>query len=243
MDSENKVLAIDAGNTSVKAGYFLNGELIEVKRFSLSEVQNLSEWSRSCGISKIILSSVLNVKNTKTLSQLFDFCLIVDADTPLPIPILYESPKTLGRDRVCNAAFIYLHSKTEYAVSIDMGTCIKFDLVHTSNGYIGGSISPGVDLKYKALNDYTGNLPLVSNKTMASFVGKNTSASIQAGVLNGTKAEIEGMIVQYKEQYKDLTFFMTGGDASFFDIHSKIDIFADENLTIKGLYEIYKYNA
>ena len=243
MENQNKVLAIDAGNTSVKAGYFLNDELIEVKRFSLLQLPNLSEWQHSLRISNVILSSVLDEKNTGDIKKLFPSCLVVDSSTPLPIAVLYESPETLGRDRICNAIYSYLHSKTEYAVSIDIGTCIKFDVVHKSYGYMGGSISPGVDLRYKSLNDYTGNLPLISNKTVASFVGKNTSASIQAGVMNGIKAEIEGLMEQYRLRFKDLTFFMTGGDASFFDIHSKNDIFADENLTIKGLYEIYKHNA
>jgi type III pantothenate kinase len=133
--------------------------------------------------------------------------------------------------------------KTKYAVSIDVGTCIKFDLVSCEEGYLGGSISPGIRLRYQSLNDYTGKLPLLSNKTSVDIVGTDTELSMQSGVINGIKAEINGVMDQYRSQYSSLTFFMTGGDAKYFDIHTKNDIFADENLTLSGLYEIYKYNA
>ena len=133
--------------------------------------------------------------------------------------------------------------KTENGLCIDIGTCIKFDLVTKKGHYKGGSISPGIDLRYKSLNDYTGKLPLLSNKSNTGLVGNDTETSIQSGVMNGMNAEIYGLIKMYSKQISDLTFFMTGGDARYFDFDSKNDIFADENLTLIGLYEVYKYNA
>ena len=108
---------------------------------------------------------------------------------------------------------------------------------------MGGSIAPGIDLRYKSLNDYTGKLPLISNKLNTQLVGNDTKSSIHSGVINGINAEINGLIEMYSEQFSGLTFFMTGGDARYFDIDSKNDIFADENLTLIGLYEIYQQNA
>ncbi len=243
MGKQNKVLVIDAGNTSIKAGYFLNGKLIEVKRFDLKGLPSLVNWGNELQAEGIILASVLIASETLSIQRLFPSCLLVDKSTSLPISIVYKSPDTLGVDRICNAVYCAVHSQTEFAVSIDIGTCIKFDLVQKNQGYIGGSISPGIDLRYKSLNDYTGNLPLISNKSLGKLVGTETDTSIQAGVMQGINAEIEGLMSRYTDEFTDLTFFMTGGDASFFDIHSKNDIFADENLTIKGLYEIYKHNA
>jgi type III pantothenate kinase len=243
MENDKKVLVIDAGNTSVKAGYFENDRIIEVQRFSLNELEKLSFWAKSLNISQSVLSSVLTKVETKLIHDLFDNCLFVTNNTSLPIQLNYSSPETLGVDRICNACYSLRHSGTQFAVTIDIGTCIKFDIVDKNKGYLGGSISPGINLRYKSLNDYTGNLPLLSNKTIPNLVGTSTELSINSGVMNGIKNELISMMEQYRLDFKDLTFFMTGGDASFFDFEPKNDIFADENLTVKGLYEIYKHNA
>lgn len=243
MIQETKLIAIDAGNTSIKAGCFKDGNLIEVKRFSLESLKKLAIWYQSMGSPAVVLSSVLSKNNSKAIEKLFTNCLSLDKSYSFPLPIKYQSFDTLGMDRLCNASYCFNHLTSEYAVSIDIGTCIKFDLISKKEGYIGGSISPGIDLRFKSLNDYTGKLPLLSNKSKVSLVGSNTESSIYSGVLNGIQAEIDGFILKYEMDFKDLTFFMTGGDASNFDIHSKNNIFADENLTIKGLYEIYKQNA
>jgi type III pantothenate kinase len=168
---------------------------------------------------------------------------LVNADTPTPVTIEYETQNTLGIDRLCNAVAIVSRLDSEFGVVIDIGTCIKFDLITKEGLYKGGSISPGIDLRYKALNDYTGKLPKLSNKSNTNLVGGTTASSIQSGVINGINAEINGLMDMYSMQFESLTFFMTGGDASCFDILSKNDIFADENLTLIGLFEIYKYNA
>jgi len=243
MENDKKVLVIDAGNTSVKAGYFKNDCLIEVKRFSLKELKKLSIWANSLGNPSTVLSSVLSKTETKEILNAFENCFIVTNETQFPFEINYSNSQTLGIDRICNASYLFMHSATPFAVSIDVGTCLKFDLMHKTKGYLGGSISPGIDLRYKSLNDYTGNLPLLSNKTVPKLVGTSTDLSINSGVMNGLKHEIISMMEQYRTDFSDLTFFMTGGDASFFDFEPKNDIFADENLTVKGLYEIYKHNA
>lgn len=243
MENNKKVLVIDAGNTSVKAGYFNADRLIEVQRFTMKELKKLSIWTNSLGNPPSALSSVLSKAETNAILNLFENCFVVSNDTQFPFKINYSSPNTLGIDRLCNASYILKHSTTQFAVSIDIGTCIKFDLVEMTKGYLGGSISPGIDLRYKSLNDYTGNLPLLSNKTAPKLVGTSTELSIGSGVLNGLKHEIISMMEQYRADFSNLTFFMTGGDASFFDFEPKNDIFADENLTVKGLYEIYKHNA
>jgi len=243
MIKHQKVIVIDAGNTSIKAGYFENDELIEVKRFTINNLDSLSDWQKTLDVNTIVLSSVLKKDDTLRVQNLFECCHLINNNSKLPFKIVYETPNSLGIDRICNACYLFNHSISKYAVSIDIGTCVKFDVIDKTIGYLGGSISPGIDLRYKSLNDYTGNLPLLSNKTLIPTVGTSTESSIVSGVMNGLQNEINGLMEHYRLQFSDLTFFMTGGDASFFDFESKNDIFADENLTIKGLYEIYKHNA
>ena len=242
MSHENQVLAIDAGNTSIKVAQFRNDNLVDVHRFQLVELSEFTSWIDSIGEYHSIVSSVLSVNDTEILLNELKNPLLVDNNCSFPIELDYETPETLGIDRICNAVFASIHAKTSNAVCIDLGTCIKFDLT-VSSCYKGGSIAPGIDLRYQSLNDYTGNLPLLSNKSLPNLVGTSTNLSIQSGVMRGIQAEINQLIQQYEKQFDDLTFFMTGGDASSFDIESKNDIFADENLTLKGLYEIYKHNA
>ena len=242
MENYRLVTIIDAGNTSIKVARFEDKTLLSVDRFSSSEPVN--SWTKK--ISKkgdFAISSVLSEEKTQEIIAHFDDIMVLTPQTPVPINVNYGTTNTLGMDRLCNA--VYLHSviTSEYAVCIDLGTCFKFDILHKSEGYMGGSISPGIRLRYQSLNDYTGKLPLLTNKSVIDFVGIDTETSIQSGVMNGAKAEVMGFIAYYREQYPGLTFFMTGGDLKHFDIHPKNDIFADENLTLKGLHEIYRHNA
>ena len=240
MSNENQVLVIDAGNTSVKVAVFNNGKLTDAQRIDYTAFNSYTEGNYS---EKTIISSVLSKEKTNDLSLKFDSPLIVGSSTKIPITIEYTSKNTLGIDRICNAVFAASQIKEGVAVVIDIGTCVKFDLVDSNKNYLGGSISPGIDLRYKSLNDYTGNLPLLDKKEKAPLVGTDTKSSIHSGVINGIKAEIHRLMEQYSSQFNDLTFFVTGGDARYFDLESKNGIFADENLTLKGLYEIYRFNA
>ena len=240
METERKLLIIDAGNTSIKVAEFIDDNLVRVNRFSKAELElNYGNDSQT----KAVISSVLSNKDTQNIAQLFSTRLLITSETPLPFDLTYESKGTLGIDRICNAAYATSKMTTEHAVIIDIGTCVKFDIVHKENGYLGGSISPGLNLRYKSLNDYTGKLPLLSDKSELPLIGIDTNTSMRSGVVNGLKGELMQFIEEYKSLFSDLTFFVTGGDARYFDLDSKNDIFADRNLTLKGLYEIYKFNA
>jgi type III pantothenate kinase len=128
-------------------------------------------------------------------------------------------------------------------LSIDIGTCIKFDFLSGDNHYLGGSISPGLKMRFLALHQQTANLPLIETNKNPLLIGQTTAESIQSGVQNGIIAEIFGMIGQYEDQFPDLTVYFTGGDLQNFDFPQKNNIFVDENLTIKGISEIYQLNA
>jgi type III pantothenate kinase len=235
-----QTFVLDAGNTSVKIGLFENGDLKSVQRIAMNDT---SSWLEIHEIipknAVVVLCSVASDEFNSFVHSLTTNITVIGSKTILPFQNTYQTPETLGMDRLCNAVAIHSMKKTKNAVAIDLGTCIKFDLVE-GNQYSGGSISPGIDLRYKALHDYTAKLPLIYEREQASIIGKSTVSSMAAGVIQGIDAEINGMMNKYRLTFgDDLTFFVTGGDADFFDFEGKNDIFADPNLTLKGVYQIY----
>ena len=239
-DSET-VLLIDAGNTHVKICTVHNGVIQTLKRIPNTEGAIHSSLLPYGSIPKA-LSSVLDQASTEELEGQLSNCLLITTKTPLPITLDYETPETLGIDRICNACAMLRLSQTHVAISIDIGTCIKFDVLE-GNTYKGGSISPGIDLRYRSMHEFTGRLPLLDNRNKIQLTGKSSVKSMHSGVINGIQAEINGLMANYRECYSDLTFFITGGDAVYFDFEGKSDIFVAENLTLEGMYTIYSFNA
>jgi type III pantothenate kinase len=242
-DSSHKVIIVDAGNTSIKVACFLNGKLIDFQQFNVLENQKFQDFVSRHNSPPIFISSVL--KN-EILDDFVGNCSDVTFFKPkmkLPIVNSYQSPETLGMDRLANAVAIHALQEKGAKVAIDLGTCIKFDLVDEKGTYIGGSISPGLNMRYKALAHFTGKLPLLAPPLEAYYRGNDSKSSIHAGVIQGIQGELNHFISRYLQDYQGLTFFVTGGDAKFFEFPRKNNIFADENLTLFGLYKIYMLNA
>lgn len=239
----SNILTIDIGNTRLKTGIFSDNKLVKSHRIPLNDI----EWELNKlaiqNFDDIVISSVVSDELLTEIKKHWKAPIIIDSKAVLPFDNNYATPKTLGIDRLCNAMYGFINSKTSTAVIIDLGTCLKFDVIDKTLGYLGGSISPGIHLRYKAMNQFTGNLPLLTDTTRIDLTGKTTHESMHSGVINGIQAEMEGFMQQYSNKFQDLTFFVTGGDLEHFDLASKNDIFADENLTLKGLYEIYRHNA
>jgi type III pantothenate kinase len=236
-----KALVIDAGNTRIKVATFNKSTLLATKHFSINQLNEcLSELSEQV-VDYAILSSVLADDQTLLIKQAVQIPLVIlDAQTPVPIQIDYDSKATLGKDRLANAVAIHTLTNKD-ALAIDLGTCIKFDFVSKNGIYLGGSISPGLQMRYKAMHDYTGKLPLIKNSYPTKLIGDSTVNSMMSGVMNGIKYEIEGMIQAYQQEYKDLVIFVTGGGAKAIEINTTSTLFYDEDLTINGLYKILHY--
>ena len=126
---------------------------------------------------------------------------------------------------------------------IDAGTCITYDFVTAENEYLGGAISPGIDLRYKALHNLTAHLPLLEKKAPKHIIGNSTNSSIHSGVIHGVVKEIDGMIDEYREKHTDLTVILTGGDAKFLSNQLKNSIFANSNFLLEGLNFILDFNS
>lgn len=242
MNQNQIVFILDAGNTSLKLGVFENGILHKTARFSYETIDELLFEYAKFNQPPVFLSTVLSEKDSEKLMRNFKSIERLTREHSLPIQINYQSPG-LGFDRICNAVAANSFSIGKHSVAIDIGTCIKFDYTNNKGEYFGGSISPGIRLRYQSMHVFTGKLPLVKEKSKISMVGNSTIESLQSGVMNGIQAEIELFIKKYELEFKDLTFFVTGGDAEYFDFPLKNNIFVDQNLTLKGLYKIYELNA
>ncbi|MBE6287787.1 MAG: type III pantothenate kinase [Mediterranea massiliensis] len=237
-------LVIDIGNTVAKIAVFRQNELYNVVYTDNRTLSDLIPFASRYQPVASILSSVVDLSEEaeKSLAALSCPLLRLTYQTPLPIKILYETPQTLGGDRI--AAVVgatYLKPGRDILV-IDAGTCITYELVDSNSFYYGGNISPGLEMRLKALNNYTGKLPLVQSKGVSPMIGKNTETAIRAGVIRGIKYEIEGYIRTLNHKYPELLVFLTGGDEISFDANLKSRIFADKFLVLKGLNRILDYN-
>jgi type III pantothenate kinase len=239
MNVQIDLYLIDAGNSLIKLGVCIKGEIVSMSSFnSLALLKQELEPHVP-----IALSSVLNSIFKEDLKNVQNPVFWISHQVKLPFKINYLSPSTLGIDRICNIAAISKLNPFTPRLVIDIGTCIKFDFLNDKNEYEGGSISPGLKLRFKALNLFTDKLPLIEISEKVNLIGNSTESSMQSGVQNGMNAEIIGLILEYKAKYTDLNVFVTGGDAHYFDLAQKNVIFADENLTLKGILEIYLLNV
>jgi len=238
-----KYCVVDAGNTRLKVVDFESDEIVGQTTIALDNETEIKRVLNSKKSTISILSSVLGEEKQKWIVNLLNPTVVLNSETLLPVSIEeYETPKTLGADRIANAVAAHYYSNSENTLVIDVGTCIKFDFV-IDGKYQGGSISPGYSMRLKAMHKFTGALPLLTLEENSPIVGKSTKQAMLSGVINGVQAEISGFIDYYNQHYQPLTIFLTGGDHKRFDKELKNSIFADDNLTVKGLYIILKHNV
>lgn len=206
----------------------------------IQETQNLLLTSATSSIAICSVHHSIDpfLEHFSDLHEVF----IVENDLKLPFKNLYKS-KTLGNDRISLAAGALTQlEKEQAALIIDAGTCITYDYLDNESSYHGGAISPGLNMRFQALHTFTSKLPLVSATTNPSTVGNTTIKSIQSGVQNGIAMEIDAMIEYYLDKENRLKVFLTGGDSELLSIQLKNRFFADSNLTLRGIYNLYLTN-
>ena len=239
-------LCIDQGNSRTKIAVFDSNNMVYEATFDQMECEHeINGILYDFQVDKAILSSVLKVNSAweQLLRQTCAHFISLSHLTPLPIQNTYQTPGTLGKDRlaaVVGAAF--LQPDTDILV-VDAGTAVTYDFIDASGVYHGGNIAPGVEMRLKALHTFTQKLPLVKIDTNVDFLGKDTQSAIQAGVLYGIVLEIDGYIERLMLKYPKLSVFLTGGSAVLFDNKLKSRIFADKNLVLTGLNRILQYNV
>jgi len=229
-------LAVDFGNTSIKAASFENHRISMLKIFnSVDELVNdnsfLAQHSHAV-IGSVTQQHLYFIESAGAALSCYLFKNLV----PYPVSISYETPDTLGEDRLAAAIGAAALYPGKPVLSIDCGTCIKYNLVNQNAVFEGGAISPGLRMRFKALHHFTDKLPLVEpSDESIDLIGKSTANSILSGVIIGASTEIDGVIQEYKNRIAELVVVITGGDAPFFAKRLKNKIFAQPNLVLTGM--------
>ncbi len=237
-------LSIDLGNTSAKVGLFASDRLIKTQG-GLS-LETLCTFIQSENPSQAILSSVrADTEPWLEAIRALVPTLWLQAETPVPLQNQYLTPETLGLDRVAAAVGAKVIYPKQACLVIDLGTCITYDFVDEKANFLGGSISPGLKLRFRAMHHFTGGLPSLEPQVggLPPLTGKNTYEAMQSGVIHGIVAEIEGFIRAYRAKQIDFEVLICGGDTDFFESKIKERIFAVQNLTLTGLNRILQYNV
>ena len=239
-------LCIDIGNSIIKTALFSGLKIQETanwQKIGLTEIFELK--SKYPEIKNVILCSV-RPENLDLIDQLernFHYLLVFNETTEIPLENLYRTSKTLGKDRLAAVTGANNNYPDKNVLVVDLGTAITYDLVDEFNCYLGGNISPGMTLRFRALHEFTGRLPLVQPKQKIKFMADNTEDAIAAGVEKGIIFEIESYINILENQYRNMIIIFTGGDAKYFDKKLKNTIFVDPFLIFTGLNRILIYNA
>ncbi|HOA09063.1 MAG TPA: type III pantothenate kinase [Tenuifilaceae bacterium] len=237
-------LIIDVGNTQVKVALMEQGEIVFLKSFSTLSAGSMEEILSTYLPHKAIVSVVGNFQ-PEILSYLSQKLMVhvLGSKSKLPLKNTYETPLTLGYDRIAVAVGAITLYPNQNVLVVDCGTAITYDVVTSDEIYLGGGISPGISLRFKSLNDYTAKLPLLSISNTFSLIGRNTNDCILSGVLNGVVAEVDAYIEKFNLIYSNSRVVLTGGDSSFFVDKLKNSIFVNPNLIYTGLNRILELNA
>ena len=232
-------LVIDFGNTTGKAALFNGNELFKI--FKSISLDSLDSIFNEFDITNTIISST-GVSTKIIEEKVHGNCLILSHKLNLPFKLAYKTPETLGLDRIAGVAGAQLQFPNDNCLIVDMGTCITYDAL-IDGVHLGGSISPGMNMRFKALNTFTANLPLVEYEKNISLIGDSTKSAIISGVFNGIRAEIDETINHYCDNYGVLKVLICGGDYIFFENKLKASIFAAPELVLKGLNGILQHNV
>ena len=237
---------IDEGNSFVKIAAYKGDEWLFFDQKEHLSDDFLAQCVAFCPDRKkpkaIFISTRKNdTQKQKQLSRFFEI-LFLSHHTPIPICNLYETPATLGLDRlasVVGASFLF--EKSDVLV-FDAGTCITYDFVDAQKNYHGGGIMPGLQMKLQSLNTFTETLPLLSLNTAKKLCGRNTEEAILAGSINVTLLGLDALIASFKEQFANLKTVICGGNTEIVRSSLKNDTFAEPKLVLYGLKQILDFN-
>ena len=237
-------LVLDVGNSLLKIALFEKSELIQKFKFSENYKRNIEDIISKYKVTHSIISNVGRIDDSiiNILKESTNL-LLVSNQLKIPFKNLYKSKNTLGQDRLALVSAAAFNFPNENVLIVDVGSCITYDFKNNNNEYLGGGISPGISMRFKSLNTFTSNLPLIDFDSIYRLIGNNTKNSITSGVVNGTISEINGIIQQYREEFKNIRIILTGGDSNFLLKRIKNTIFADRNFLLIGLNKLLEDNS
>ena len=236
-------LCLDFGNTRLKAAVFIDATLEKLLVLENGTSDTLQSLLDEFHPQKAILSSVIDhdPEIEILLSKSTRFHKLSHL-SKLPFTASVGKPETIGADRLALAAAVVYHYPDKNNLVIGLGTCITYNFINTYNEFIGGAISPGLEMRLRSLNHYTAKLPLIKADWNVPLIGYDTNTNILSGVVIGMAREIDGFINDYEERYGNFNVLLTGGDIGILGSHLKKKIFADPELIFKGLYAISEVN-
>ena len=190
-------LVLDVGNSLLKIALFEKSELIQKFKFSGNYKRNIEDIISKYKVTHSIISNVGRIDDsTINILKESTSLLLVSNQLKIPFKNLYKSKNTLGQDRLALVSAAAFNFPNENVLIVDVGSCITYDFKNNNNEYLGGGISPGISMRFKSLNTFTSNLPLIDFDNIHKLIGNNTKNSINSGVINGTISEINGIIQQ-----------------------------------------------
>ena len=238
-------LIIDVGNTNGKIAVFKHDKIVKVDTVKTSNIiEGINKFTQKYkAINRAIVSNVSindnhEIKEHLSLQSIY----FLSENLKLPFKNLYKSKERLGSDRIALASAAIKHYPNSNVLVIDAGTCITMDFIDKKGNYHGGSISPGIDMRYSSLNNYTSNLPKLEKNDPSDIIGSSTEDSIHSGIVNGVIFEIRESISEYQGRYEGIKVILTGGDSVFLSKPLKISIFANRNFLLEGLNFILNLN-
>lgn len=240
-------LVIDVGNTMVKLAIFDQDQLLERTSSSsanvLKHVKTLFETYPE--LTNGIISSTAQVPEDLKKELTLQLNLVeFNHQSKVNFKNNYTTPETLGLDRIALVAAASEAYPNANVLVIDAGTCITYDFLDKTNTYQGGAISPGLQMRFKAMHTFTEKLPLITKPWQNTcFTGKSTHEAMQIGVFKSVCYEIDGYIEDYLADYEDLTVVLTGGDYNLLSASIKNSIFATSNFLLEGLNKILQLNS
>lgn len=242
-----ELLAIDMGNTLTKVGYFRNQILSKtwtckpegLRQLAGEIIRNIPiDHSFTVGWASVNQDEAIqnwDIWNRFEVPPLFQS---INHSYPFPIQNLYQTPETLGMDRILAVVGALGKISAPPVLVIDIGTAVTYDVVDKARRYLGGGISPGMRMRFQALSTFTARLPLIQPENNFSLVGNSTHESIRSGVVNGLLEELAGIIQRYKLEFsEEIVVILAGGDASFFEKRLKSINFVEQNLVLLGICE------
>jgi type III pantothenate kinase len=238
------ILTVDIGNTRIKGAVFEGNTQIDTFFFTKNnfqkKIENILKTHQK--ITHLVVASVGDVEKESFLEFKKELNVhFISHKDPFPFFNDYETPQTLGIDRMVLAAGATFQFPDQNRLVIDAGTCVTFDFIDDNNKYHGGAIAPGLRLRYESLHNFTAKLPLLTLESPKDLIGKSTSESIHSGVVNGLVYEIDGFIDEYRARYSNFIIILTGGDTDFLAKRLKNTIFANSNFLLESLNQTFQY--
>lgn len=229
-----EVLLVDVGNTRIKSAEVSSGQIVSNK-----------EWKEMDSLYRYYGSELPMIAcNTRSEILHRNNLINVNDQIPLPIQLTYDTPETLGADRIAAAVGANHLFPAKNNLVIDLGTCITMDFISKERVFEGGVIAPGVKMRMKSMRYFTGSLPDISD-TWESIpyqnLGTSTASCLLAGSYGSILREIDGVERDLKDKFTSINVILTGGDAHYFESKVKAHIFAGSKIVLEGMYQIWKH--